>query len=147
MQQFSIPLCLPQTRSFYLACAIVAIIVSWMVYRLRARQRASLRNAILAAQLSERERIARALHDSWLQNIHGLVLSLASSVRMVPEDSAVGEHLRKLLVRSDEVMLEGRQEIMGLRNSLLKPDDLHDALAVLGARLQQQFGVTFVMEK
>jgi signal transduction histidine kinase len=140
-----LPACLSQGAWFYLACLGATVTLAWLFYLMRMRQLSRHRNTILAAQLLERERIARALHDSWLQNIHILVLSLSSMGRMLPEGSTAREHLDKILLRADDVIIEGRRAIMGLRNTAVQPDDIGSSFHTLGSRLQREFGATFAL--
>ncbi|WP_295998294.1 sensor histidine kinase [Rugamonas sp.] len=92
---------------------------------------------------SERERIARALHDTLLQNIQGLLLRFHSVSVGLPDDSEAQAALRQILDRADEVMVESRRQIMALRMTTAGGADLNGALAAAGRSLQESFGTPF----
>ena len=68
---FSVAPAVYQTAWFRLLCGIVALLVAWIIYRLRVRQIARAMSARFNERLAERTRLARDLHDTFLQTIQG----------------------------------------------------------------------------
>lgn len=97
----------------------------------------------MRVRLSERERIARALHDTLLQNIQGLLLRFHSVSVGLPADSEAQAALRQILDRADEVMVESRRQIMALRRTTAYGADLAGALAAAARTMQEPCGPAF----
>src|SRR6202020_3238460 len=60
-----------QTIWFRSLCFIGGVLLFWAIYRLRVRQIAGTMKARFDERLAERTRIARELHDTFLQTIQG----------------------------------------------------------------------------
>ena len=69
----------------------------------------------LEERLGERERIARELHDTLLQSVQGLVLRFQSVANRMPAGEPSRAHLESALKSADDVMVEGRNRVRGLR--------------------------------
>jgi signal transduction histidine kinase len=69
----------------------------------------------LAVRLSERERIARELHDTLLQSVQGLILRFQTVANRMSADERSKAHLEEALKRADEVFAEGRDRVQDLR--------------------------------
>jgi signal transduction histidine kinase len=125
---FSIAEAFYQTWWFRVLCAIAAAQLLWLAYRLRLRQMASQIRIRLEERVSERERIARDLHDTLLQGIQGIIVSIhAVSVRLPLRDPNRVE-LETALDRADEALEEGRDRVNTLRSANEPPADLLEAL-------------------
>ena len=122
-----------QTPLFYALCVLAAAGLLYLLYRLWLRQ-ATLR---IATRMAERERIARALHDSFLQSVHGLTLSFQSALGALPADSAARQKIERVLLMADMVMEEGRDEVLDLRSGAMRDGDLAASLALIGEVLQE----------
>ena len=87
------------------------------------------------ARVSERDRIARDLHDTLLQSTEGLILK----VHVAMQRLSPGDPLRLFLARSVEqaerLAVEGRQKLLGLTRQPFAPPELSQAFAVLGKEL------------
>lgn len=118
-----------QTNWFLLLCAVTASLLVWVLYRRRLRQVTSRLDLQYAERLSERERIARELHDTLLQGIQGLMLRFQAVAKEIPDHEPTRQTLEKALDRADEVMAEGRDRVRGLRTSSGEHDDLPRALS------------------
>ncbi len=70
---FTIPPAWYQTDGFLASCVIAFSLFVWGLYRLRLHQLASEFNTKLKVREAERTRIARDLHDTVLQSLHGLM--------------------------------------------------------------------------
>jgi signal transduction histidine kinase/ligand-binding sensor domain-containing protein len=116
-----------QTAAFRVSCVVLAIFaISW-VFQLRVRRVTKLVNARFDERLAERTRLARDLHDTFLQTLQGskLVADDALDKRFDP-DYMYGS-LRKLSEWLDRAMLEGRAALQAVRVSSHDGNDLSGA--------------------
>src|SRR5262249_50664107 len=60
-----------QTRSFFVAMVFGVLLVATALYRLRVRQIARSMKARFDERLAERTRVARDIHDTFLQTVQG----------------------------------------------------------------------------
>lgn len=128
-----------QTPLFYALCTLAAAGGLYLLYLLWLRQ-ATLR---LTTRMAERERIARALHDSFLQSVHGLTLSFQSALGALPADSASRGKIERVLLMADKVMEEGRNEVQDLRSGAMGNGDLAQGLTLVGEVLQESHRAVF----
>jgi signal transduction histidine kinase/ligand-binding sensor domain-containing protein len=122
-----------QTPLFYALCALALAGLLYLLYLLWLKQTTSR----IATRMAERERIARALHDSFLQSVHGLILSFQSAMGALPKDSAGRQKIERVLLMADKVMEEGRNEVQDLRSGTMRDGDLGHALTLVGEVLQE----------
>lgn len=105
-----------QTWWFRLLCALAALLAIYAAYRYRI----SVATAAIARQmqtrLDERERIARTLHDTFLQSVQSLVLRVSSVTLKLPQDSATRDKLETILDDADRAITEGRDQVHNLRS-------------------------------
>jgi signal transduction histidine kinase/ligand-binding sensor domain-containing protein len=137
---FSIAPAYYQTNWFRAACVAAFMVLLWVLYQLRLRQLAREFNAGLEARVNERTRIARELHDSLLQGVQGLMFRLQAVRDMLP-GRAPAEAIEALdiaLERGDKAILEGRDTVSDLRESLVGDGDIAKALTALGEELAAQ---------
>jgi signal transduction histidine kinase/ligand-binding sensor domain-containing protein len=128
-----------QTPLFHVLWGALAAGVLYLLYRLWAKQ-ATLR---IATRMAERERIARALHDSFLQSVHGLVLSFQSAMGALPKDTPERRKIERVLLMADKVMEEGRNEVQDLRSGTMRDGDLAHGLTLVGEVLQESLKSVF----
>ncbi len=123
-----------QTRFFYALCAAVLLLVLWLLYSLRLRQVTARLTGMLEERLRERERIARELHDTFLQGIQGLILEFQAIANRIPAPEPVHQQMERALERADNILVEGRESVHDLRASHEDGDvarDFEDAIAEL----------------
>ncbi|MET0231974.1 MAG: two-component regulator propeller domain-containing protein [Rhodanobacteraceae bacterium] len=121
-----------QTRWFIAFLAVAVAVASWLLFRWRlAHARAGMR-ARLDERLRERERIARELHDTFLQGVQGLMLHFQTAMERIPSSLPARELMEKALDHADNVIIEGRDRVTALRTLRPSAGDLPDALAALG---------------
>ncbi len=113
--EFVIPPTFLQSRWFLLLCGALAMLLLWLIYRLRVAQIARGIRSRLEERVSERERIARELHDTLLQSVQGLVLRFQSVANKVPADAPLRAQLEAALKRADDIIGEGRDRVQDLR--------------------------------
>lgn len=105
-----------QTWWFYSICAALAASLLFFIYRLRTRHLAARLEERFNIRASERESVARALHDTFLQSLQGLLFSMQAVVTKLPPDTAPRREFESLLERARTVLVEGRDEVQGLRS-------------------------------
>ncbi|MEO6923430.1 MAG: triple tyrosine motif-containing protein, partial [Bryocella sp.] len=104
-----------QTLWFKLACGFVVLFAIWLLFRLRLQQATQTVRERLAGQVAERERIARELHDTFLQGLYGVLLRFQTIADHVPEDAPVHKMMTDALNRADSVLVQGRESLRDLR--------------------------------
>lgn len=128
---------------FLLAAGLLLLAALRMVYRATARRAAERVRDRLQERHRERERIARELHDTLLQGVHGLVLRFQAAADMLPPGAAVRAQLEQALARADQVLVEGRERVRELRSGPRDTRELHEALAAAGEELAAQWACRF----
>ena len=126
-----------------LLCVLLAAGALWTLYLYRLRLATGQIQQRLGAQMEERERIARELHDTLLQGFQGLMLRFQAVNRALPNDDPTRQMIEKVLDRGDQVLLEGRQRIRELRAEVIGGDDLPNALATWGEELAKDHTAEF----
>ena len=96
-------------------------------------------------QLAERERVATGLHDTLLQSMQGLILRFQGVSHRLAADSTERATIEHILDQADEVLAEGRHQILALRMPVVYGDNLSQALAAIGQSLQDNFNIPFRM--
>ncbi len=117
-------------------------VVSWYVLLsdiddLKAAE-AGLRDADrrkLEDRLNERERIARALHDTLLQSAQGFLLSVGAATNRMAQADPVRLKLEEALLQGQAVIVESRDRIQDLRAVALASSELSVSLAAVGRAL------------
>ncbi|MEG3163138.1 two-component regulator propeller domain-containing protein [Sphingomonas sp. PB2P19] len=107
-----------QTHAFIVLCIAVAVALVWLLYRRRVRAIADRTRGRFEVQLAERERIARELHDTLLQGFQGLMLQFQSVVELLPRGDRARTSLENALERADDVLLDGRDRVRSLRETM-----------------------------
>lgn len=101
-----------QTTWFALLCAAIVISLLYALYAWRLR----ILGTVLLARVMERERIARELHDTVLQGLHGVLLYVRVAANAMKEGAA-RDHLERALRVAEQTMAEGRQRVVDLRTT------------------------------
>jgi len=108
----------------------------WALHQLRLRQIAAQFDARLQERVYERTRIARELHDTLLQSLHGLMFQFQAARNMLPERTGDAMHtLDGAILRTEQAIAESRDAIVDLRSSSGNERDLGRALAAFGQEL------------
>ncbi len=132
-----------QTYWFYVIVLLLLGVTAWQLYRLRVRRMAVQFRAVL----SERNRIAREIHDNLAQDILGISVQLELVARLMPAAAEAAKgHLdrARMLVRNG--MTEARRYVWDLRSEELQKKDLPAALADTTKRLTADTGVEAVVD-
>jgi len=112
---FAIPPTFVQTGWFIALCVAGSALALWALVRLRVRQAATRVRGRLEERMAERERIARELHDTLLQGVHGLLLRFQVVADRIPKGEPAREMMDRALERADQVLDEGRERVKALR--------------------------------
>ena len=132
-----------QTLWFKGLCALAVLIAAWLLYKLRVRQLTTHTREKMQERLVERERIARELHDTLLQGIHGLILRFQVATERIAPDDPARATMESALQRADKVLLEGRDRVADLREHTEHTNELHQALNEVGAELSRDYSSDF----
>lgn len=117
-----------QSKLFRATCLIFAVLVLWVLYRLRVRQIEAAAAARFNDRLAERMRVARDLHDTLLQTIQGSKLVAEDALEHVAEPGRTRiaiEQINSWLARATQ---EGRAALNALRAT---PAEFRDLIEVL----------------
>ena len=131
--QLDIAPTLVQTWWFQLLCVALAaaLLYGWYQYRLKKATAAIASR--LQVRIEERERIARTLHDTFLQSVQALVLRVYAVLARLPEGSEPRARLEAILDDADRAMDEGRDQMQLLRSGLDLQQQLNQAGHALAA--------------
>ncbi|RSZ57664.1 histidine kinase [Massilia atriviolacea] len=143
--EFAIPPALYRQPLFLLLAGTLGFGALWMLYRINMRRAAERLCERIEERHSERERIARDLHDTLLQGVHGLILRFQAIVYTIPAGSPARHSLEEALDRADQVLIEGRDRVRDLRIGAVDLSELHEALDKLGTGLEQRGGPRFAL--
>lgn len=133
--RFSVEPTLWQTVTFKLLAAALTAALLFLAYRYRVRYLTRRVAERMHVKMAERERIARTLHDTFLQTVQSLVFRVdAIAARMPPEAGARGE-LEQVLGHARRALGEGREQLQELRSvGSEQPEELlNDSIAELQA--------------
>ena len=122
-----------ETSWFRVVCVTMCLAGVWGMHQLRVRQLAYEFEVRLQERVSERNRVARDLHDTLLQSFHGLLLRLQTAIYKLPE-SAVDSRktLEEAVEHAAEAITEARDAVQGLRRSTVERNELEQTLRIVG---------------
>ena len=128
MLDFSVTAAWYQTNWFRALCLVSGGLIVCLTYRLRVRRIARAIAARFDERLAERTRMARELHDTFLQTIQGS--KLVADQALKPSTDSIGRHraLEQLSVWLAEAIQEGRAALNSLRTATTQTNDLAEAL-------------------
>lgn len=134
-----------QTAWFKLLCVLVLAlgVYGWMRWRVQlATTRATER---IRERLNERTRIARTLHDSFLQSVQALIMRFERIKRGIARDDPLQREIDSALNAADAVLLEGRDQVWALRSGDAVPVDLEPDLREAAGACGAQYGVSVTL--
>jgi signal transduction histidine kinase len=126
-----------QTTWFEMLSIVVAGCMLWALYALRLRQATSEVSARLGERLRERERIARELHDTLLQDFQAVILRFQLVANRLAKADPNRVAMESGLDYADKVLIEGRYQIRSIRADAQEKDELSKSLAAYGEELTQ----------
>ena len=134
-----------QTLWFKTLMAIAVIGVLWALYLLRLNQATANVRKRLLAQMEERERIARELHDTLLQGFQGITLRVQGVAKNIPSQDPLRKMMDEVLDRADGVLRDARQRVRNLRRRTTDENELSDRLTKCGQELSKDHAATFTL--
>src|SRR5262249_18898567 len=116
-----------QTRLFFVAVGIGALLVASALYRMRVRQIARTMTARFEERLAERTRVARDIHDTLLQTVHGSKLVADHALKNASDHGQLVRAMAQVAQWLAQANEEGRAALNSLRTSTSEPNDLAEA--------------------
>ena len=116
-----------QTELFRWAAALAALFLLAAIYRLRVRQIGRVMSVRFDERLAERTRIARDLHDTFLQTIQGSKLVADDALDPATDLSRMRQAMATLSAWLGRATDEGRAALNSLRTSATEVNDLAEA--------------------
>jgi ligand-binding sensor domain-containing protein len=126
---------------FRAACVAIVLTMVGAGYQFRVRQLQREFDMRLEGRVEERTRIARELHDTFLQSVQGLMFSFQAARNLLPD--RIEEAMSTLdgaIREGDEAITEGRDAIHGLRADEALESNLEHLLTVAGKELARSSG-------
>jgi len=135
--EFSILPAYYQTTWFRACCVVLFLSLLAAAYQRRIRQVQRQFAIGLEARLHERMRIARELHDTLLQTLHGLMFRYQAARNLFARrpDEALAA-LDSAIKRTEEAIAESRDAIKDLRVEYATSTDLGELLTATGRELE-----------
>jgi signal transduction histidine kinase/streptogramin lyase len=131
-----------QTQTFRTLCLLVVVVTLWLAYLLRIKSLQQRFGVVLEARVAERMRIARELHDTLLQSLHGVMFRFQAARNLLPRrpEEAMAA-LDGAIARTEQAIAESRDAIKDLRSAVSAQSDLAESVAAIGQELarSQQF--------
>jgi len=143
---FAVPPTFLQSPLFVCVLVLLGVLSLWALYTLRVRQVSLQMRRRLEERLSERERIARELHDTLLQGFQGLVLRFQAATQSIPANLNARGMMEAALDQADSVIVEGRDRVRDLR-STSNGGDLAEALSEAATKLVPESIRTTIREE
>jgi signal transduction histidine kinase len=112
---------------FRALCVAAALLLLWALYRLRVRRISGTLKARFDERLDERTRIARELHDTFLQTIQGSKLVADDALGSAEDSPHMRQAMEKLSLWLGRATDEGRAALNSLRSSATEVNDLAEA--------------------
>lgn len=131
-----------QTRWFYLLCGLLVLALATLFFFWRMRLASERVHLQLMERMSERERIARDIHDTLLQGVQGLLLRLQAMLAKPPADEQRSSELQAAIDQARAMVIEGRDKIIALRGDGSSYAELVEAIRAVGENLTAQFPAT-----
>jgi signal transduction histidine kinase len=124
---FTIPPAWYQTIWFRLACLATVLLILFIAYQLRVGQIARVLGERFDDRLAERTRMARELHDTFLQTIQGCTLVADDALETATDLKKMRRAMERLSKWLNQATQEGRAALNSLRTSTTEKNDLADA--------------------
>jgi signal transduction histidine kinase len=118
-----------QTAWFRALCVAAFLLLLWFLYQYRLRQLERQFRIGLEAQVNERTRIARELHDTLLQSFQGAAFQFQAARKLLLRNAGNAMHVvDEAIQAAEDGIAEGRAAIRDLRPEAAAQRDLPDLL-------------------
>jgi signal transduction histidine kinase len=135
-----------QTIWFRASELMAAVVLIWLVMRMRIALVARQIEERMTERLRERDRIARELHDTLMQGFQSLMLRFQLAANAIPQGERSRLMMEDTLERADLVLVEGRERVRGLRSQEDDPTALADAILSVGKELHDTHTANFHLD-
>ena len=134
-----------QANWFRALCLVCGVFIAVVLYRLRVRQIARSISARFDDRLAERTRMARDIHDTFLQTIQGSKLVADDALDPSSDPIRMRRAMEQLSVWLERATQEGRSALNSLRTATTQTNDLAEAFqrATQECRMQNPIEVSF----
>jgi signal transduction histidine kinase/ligand-binding sensor domain-containing protein len=128
---FEVEPSLLQTRWFQAASMVILALLALGAYQLRVQQLHRQFNIGLEARVNEQTRIARDLHDTLLQTLHGLMFQFQAVRNLLPRrpEDAI-RSLDDAIDETERALAESRDAIQGLRSEATARENLAELMTI-----------------
>jgi len=117
-----------QTNWFRILCFVCVVLILSVIYRLRLLQISRAISARFDDRLAERTRMARDLHDTFLQTIQGSKLVADDALDPSTDPIRMRQAMQQLSAWLGTATQEGRAALNSLRAAATQTNDLGEAL-------------------
>ena len=129
-----------QTTWFRLLCMAALLLLLWTLYQLRLQQLRRRFAIAIEAQVSERTRIARELHDTLLQSFQGAVFQFQAARKLLRRDADNAMNVvDEAIQAAEEGIAEGRSAIRDLRPEPAAHRGFPELLNAVGRELETAY--------
>ncbi|HEX5888938.1 MAG TPA: two-component regulator propeller domain-containing protein, partial [Pyrinomonadaceae bacterium] len=116
-----------QTRWFVAAMVALGMLLMFLIYRLRVAQISRVLSARFDERLAERTRVARELHDTFLQTVQGSKMVADHALKNSADHTRLVRAMEQLSTWLAQATEEGRAALQSLRASTTERNDLAEA--------------------
>jgi ligand-binding sensor domain-containing protein/signal transduction histidine kinase len=116
-----------QKRSFLVAMFALGILLVGLIYRLRVAQISRRMSARFDERLAERTRVAREIHDTFLQTVQGSKMVADHALKDPVDHARMLRAMEQLSTWLEQATEEGRAALNSLRASTTEKNDLAEA--------------------
>jgi signal transduction histidine kinase/ligand-binding sensor domain-containing protein len=128
-----------QTYWFYAICVLPFLGLLWVLHRMRLRRATAILQLQMDAKQSERERIARDLHDTLLQTVYGLMLRFEVVANHFQSSDPKRVLIDDALDQADRTIAEGRGRLSDLRNAVDLRTDFVSSMQKIGEEFARDY--------
>jgi len=134
-----------QTRWFKAAMFALGVLLIAVVYRLRVRQISRAISDRFDERLAERTRVAREIHDTFLQTVQGSKMVADHALKDPANHDRMVRAMEQVAIWMDQATEEGRAALNSLRSSVTEKNDLAEAFrrAIDECRIQSRAEISF----
>ena len=139
-------------RLTYMIAMMVGVIGVTLFFVITLRKTVRRQTELIGSQIrhksimSERQRIARELHDNLDQGLAGIALQLSSSIKLFERDVKAGlkgmQRIQEMLIYCSE---ESRSAILELRGGWLEKMNVTDAIRQFASMLEDQYPIAITV--
>lgn len=116
-----------QTRWFVVAMFALGVLLVGLIYRLRVGQISRQMSARFDERLAERTRVAREIHDTFLQTVQGSKMVADHALKNSADHTRMVHAMEQLSTWLAQATEEGRAALQSLRSSTTEKNDLAEA--------------------